>query len=88
MTNTVILAKDGSTVWMKILRVLKHRAASGIKRRMWYTADADPAVDSLSQDSLPVKVGDFAYRVDDNETFICTVAPAATTDATFVQLNP
>lgn len=88
MANTVVIAKNGSTVWMKILRVIQHRSASRIKKRMWIAASADPAVDSGSQDAYPVAVGNFAYRVDSDEAFICTVAPAAATNATFVQLNP
>lgn len=76
-----------SAVWAKIWKRLKHRGHGIQQRRVWVAASADPAVDSGSQDTYPVQVGDFAYRVDNDEAFICTVAPAGSTNATFVQLH-
>lgn len=88
MADTVIKAKDGSTVMRKILKKLNMNNLNDMKRRCWYSASADPAVDAGSQATYPVAVGDMAYRVDSDEAFIATVAPTASTAATFVQLNP
>jgi len=82
-------AKYGRTsaVWNAIWKKLGQRRTGLKQRRVWVAASADPNVDSGSQDTYPVAVSDFAYRVDSGEAFICTVAPAATTDSTFVQLH-
>ena len=77
-----------SAVWTKIWKKLTHRGGHGPRgRRVWVAADADPNVDANSHETYPVQVGDFAYRVDDDEAFICTVAPTASTASTFVQLH-
>jgi len=82
-------AKYGRTsaVWNAIWKKLGQRRTGLKQRRVWVAASADPNVDSGSQDTYPVTAGDFGYRVDDDEVFICTVAPAASTDSTFVQLH-
>lgn len=74
-------------IWAKIWLRLKHGRNGPQKRRVWVAQDADPAVDAASQGTYPVQIGDFAYRVDDDEVFICSVAPAANTAATFIQLH-
>ena len=74
----------------KIMKKMTHGRGGYIgsaKRRCWYIADADPAVAAASAAVAPVQVGDFAYRVDSDEAFICSVAPAPATASTFVQLN-
>lgn len=65
---------------------LKAFLARAVKHA-WVAASADPAVDAGSQGTYPVSVGDFAYRVDTDEAFICSVAPTANTAATFIQLH-
>ena len=100
MADTVAIAKNGSRVLGKILqRVARGAAVTGkraqgstinlnkLKQRVWVAASADPAVDSGSQAAYPVEIGDLAYRVDTDEAFICSVAPAAATAATFIQMH-
>ncbi len=94
MAATIVTkAKDGEALlhlWFKRLKLSSNGSRAGLaamKRRCWYIADADPAVAAASAAVAPVQVGDPAYRVDDDEAFICSVAPAAATAATFVQLN-
>ena len=93
MADTVIKPVRGSAVMQKWFKKLNLSANGGMaalaamNRRVWYSAAADPAVDAGSQDAYPVQVGDPAWRVDSEEAFICSVAPAAATAATFVQLN-
>jgi len=84
-----LTAKYGSAhaTWAKIMLRLKHRRHGFKKRRVWIAASADPSVDAGSQATYPVQIGDFAYRVDDDEVFICSVAPAAATAATFIQCH-
>jgi hypothetical protein len=97
MADTVALAKNGGRVVGKILQRLERGSSmttskmqksnmnvSRLKRRVWVAASADPAIDSGSQDTYPAEIGDWAYRVDSDEAFICSVAPAATTNASFI----
>ena len=103
MADTIVThAKNGSAVLAKILQRLARGAnetteinkksnlssqVSRMKRRVWYIADADPAVAAASSAVAPVQIGDFAYRVDSDEAFICSVAVAPATNATFIQLH-
>ena len=101
MADTIVSpAKNGNRVLGKILQRLVRGACettevnknsnlnlSNLKRRCWYIADADPVVAAASSAVAPVSVGDLAYRVDSDEAFICSVAPAAATAATFIQLH-
>lgn len=82
-------AKYGSThqIWAKIWLRLKHGRNGPQKRRAWVAASADPAVDAGSHATYPVAIGDFAYRIDSDEVFICSVAPAANTAASFIQCH-
>jgi len=57
------------------------------RHRVWVAAAADPAVDAGSQATYPVEIGDLAYRIDSDEVFVCSVAPAAATAATFIQCH-
>lgn len=57
------------------------------QKEVWVSASADPSVDSGSQGTFPVKIGNLVYREDTDEVFICSVAPAASTDATFIQMH-
>lgn len=101
MADTMVThAKDGSKVLGKILQRLARGSSlvtsvdqksnlniSRLKRRCWLMADADPAVAAASSAAAPVKIGDLAYRVDSDEAFICSVAVAPATNATFIQLH-
>lgn len=73
-----ITAADGSLHSLNLRRWQKH---------VWFAATADPAVDAGSQDTYPVRLGELAYREDTDEAFICSVAPTANTNATFIQLH-
>jgi hypothetical protein len=101
MAATIVSpAKSGSRVMGRILQRLARGACetteqnkksnlniSRLKRRCWYIADADPAVAAASYAAAPVQIGDLAYRVDSDEVFVCSVAPAAATNATFIQCH-
>ena len=101
MAATMVLpAKNGSRVMGKIMQRLARGAActgvdaqksnlnvSRMKRRCWTMKDADPAVAAASHAAAPVKIGDWAYRIDTDEAFICSVAVAASTAATFIQCH-
>lgn len=93
-------AKNGSRVMGKILQRLARGSSqttevnkksnlslNRLKRRAWVSVDADPAVALLSAAVAPVQVGDFAYRVDTDEAFICSVAPSAAHTGVFIQLH-
>ena len=82
-------AKYGRTgaIWAKIMLRLKHGRGGIQHRRVWVCQDADPLVDANSHGTYPVSIGDWAYRVDTDEVFICSVAPAASTASTFIQLH-
>ena len=101
MADSLTIVKSQRRVFSKILqRILRGAsyitAADGSltslnlrrwQKRVWLAASADPAVDSGSQDEFPVKIGDLAYSEDTDEVFICSVAPAASTNATFIQMH-
>lgn len=101
MADSLTITKSPRRVFSKILQRLRRgtgyiTAADGNltnlnlrawQKRVWYAASADPGVDSGSQDTYPVELGDLVYREDTDEAFICSVAPAATTDAVFIQLH-
>jgi len=86
-----LTAKVGSNhaLFAKIMKRLKwgRNNINRVRHRCWYAAAADPAVDAGSQATYPVEIGDLAYRVDSDEVFICSVAPAANTAATFIQCH-
>jgi len=100
MADTLVVPRNGSRVLSKILQRLQRGSSmtttanqksslniSHFKRHIWVATSADPAVDAGSQDSYPVSVGDLAYRLDTDEVFVCSVAPAAATAATFIQMH-
>jgi len=68
-----------------------NQSASGTRRRpqVWMHT-ANPAVDSGDQGTYSVQKGDWVLREDgSNEIeslWICTVAPAESTDAVFVEV--
>jgi len=91
MADTVLVPKNRRAAMGKFMKALQHHSGSRSNlsratKRIWVSASADPAVDAGSQAAYPVAAGDFAYRLDSDEPFVCTVAPTANTAATFVQL--
>ncbi len=87
MADTVTHAKNGAKTLRKILLRLKHNDIGSIRKRLWVSSGSDPAVDAGSQGSYPMKVGDFCYRSDSDEVFICSVKVTANTAATVIQLH-
>lgn len=98
MADTLVKAKNDLAVWNMIWKRLRQGASdttvtklkhppAQTKKRCWVAATADPYVDAGSQGDYPVEIGDVAYRVDTDEAFICSVAPAANTDSTFIQMH-
>jgi len=60
---------------------------SGLRRRAKWSAAGTPAVDANSHGTYPVQTGDLAWDYTNGYAYICTVAPAASTAATFVKLH-
>lgn len=101
MADTIVLpSHNGSRVMGKIMQRLARGTnittgvdqgsglrASRVKRRCWTMKDADPAVAAASAAVAPVVKGDWAYRIDSDEVFLCSVSPAASTAASFIQCH-
>ena len=89
MATNISVAKNGSSVMRKILLKLQHNNPQHIKRRVWTVESADPeSISTVDWTASKVLVGDFVYRIDDDEVFICTIANASATSATFIQASP
>lgn len=90
MATNIVHAPHASTLWAAIWKRLKHGKGRGgiarAKRRLWFSASADPACDKAEYLSAPVAAGDFAYRLDSDEVFICTTGVAVATSAVFAQI--
>jgi len=67
-----------------------HSGNSQKRPTVWYHVNADPAVTAGGQATYSVEKGDWVLRQDaSNEIeslWICTVAPTASTNATFVEV--
>lgn len=89
MAANVTIAKDGKRVMQKILLKIQHPTYAKLCQQVWVSTGATPAVEAGASTcaAYPVAVGDLAYRSDENLAYICTVAPAANTAATFVALQ-
>ncbi len=101
MANNIVVSKSSRRIYSKILQRIQRGASyvtnadgslssenmARTRRRVWWCTGGDPAVDSGSESTYPVAIGDFVYRDDTDEVFICSVAAEATTDATFIQLH-
>lgn len=57
-----------------------------MRKRMW-ESDGIPAVDAGSQATYPVKKGDLAFDYTNNKIYVCSVAPTAEANATFVEIT-
>ncbi len=90
--TSIVQAKSGSPVLRKILKKLTitaHGGITGMKRlksRMWYCDEA-PTVDAASQATYPITKGELIYDKTNDDAYICTVSPAASTAGTFVKMN-
>ena len=89
MSDNIIAAKNKSRIFDKICLKLgwPRGGCSGIKRRCRWEADGTPAVDANSHAAYPVKTGDLAYDYTNDYAYIDSVAPTASTAATFVKLH-
>lgn len=89
MAANVTIAKDGRRVLQKVLLKLGHPNNAKICQRIWVCTGATPAVEAgaTTAAAYPVAIGDIALRSDGTLAYICTVAPAAATAATFVALQ-
>lgn len=93
MADNIIKAKDGERVLSKIFKKIQlssngsRSAMAAARKRAWW-AKGVPAVDAASQDNFPVQLGDLAYDNTNDDAYVCTVVPAASTAATFVKINP
>lgn len=89
MGNTVVASKDKGRIFDKICLKLGWSRGSlgGIKKRARWQCTETPAVDSGSQAAYPVQVGDLAYDTTNKYAWICSVAPAAGTAASFIKLH-
>ena len=101
MATTVIIAKSGRRVFSKIMQRIQRgvslttRAAGSLsserlaqsRRRVWVATSADPSVDIADRTSYPVEKGDFAYRQDTDEVFVCSTSVSADATGTFLQIH-
>lgn len=91
MSDNLNVARSGSRVVSKIMTNLgkssigSNSGISNIKRNCWW-AEGAPSVDANSHGTYPVELGDFAYDITNDSSYVCTVAPAASTAATFTQI--
>ena len=60
---------------------------AGLRRRAKWYAAGTPSVDAGSQATYPVATGDLAYDTTNAYAFICSVAPTASTAATFIKMH-
>lgn len=87
MADNITIAKDGDKAFHSCLNALKQSVVGGVKDNMWYSSGA-PTVDAGSEGTYPVGVGHLSYDYTNSAVYVCTVAPAAATAATFVKMVP
>jgi len=89
MADTVVAVSHRSRVFDKVCLKLGWPRGSigGLRRRAKWYAAGTPAVNAGSQATYPVATGDLAWDATNSYAYICTVAPTANTDATFVKLH-
>jgi hypothetical protein len=85
MATTVFSTRPAKHILMHLTKASTRRA----KRYVWISSGAAPAVDSADYASYPVKVGDLCVceTVGVQTLYVCSVAPQATTNATFVAIS-
>ncbi len=90
--TTIVKARSGTNIMRKIFAAIgisANGSISGIghaKKKAWRCSGA-PTVDSGSQATYPVGAGDYLYDYTNSDGYTCTVAPAASTNGTFVKLH-
>lgn len=89
MADTVIATSRRSRIFDKICLKLTWPRGSvgGLRRRAKWQSAGAPSVDIGSQAAYPVSVGDLAWDYTNGHAYIATVAPTASTAATFVKLH-
>jgi hypothetical protein len=89
MANTVVATQDGSRILDQILKKLGYTPGGigSIRKHARWSCTTTPAVNAGSQAAYPVEIGDLAWDSTNEHAWICTVAPAASTAATFVKLH-
>ncbi len=99
MATNITMAKSSRRVFSKILGRLQRGVSYTTRadgqlgsmrlrqtvKRVW-TCSADPLV-ATGELLGACQIGDFVYREDTDEAFICSVAPLSTAGATFIQLH-
>ena len=92
MANNIIKCKSGSQTIAKIMKKIaistggSGAAINTLKKQCWYS-DGMPVVDANSHETYPAVIGNLAYDYTNDDSYICTVTPTASTAATFVKIN-
>jgi len=89
MATNIAIGRDKGRIFDKICRKLGwgRGALGALKRRARWQADGTPVVVAGDQGTYPVETGDLAYDYTNDYAYICSVAPAASTAATFIKLH-
>lgn len=89
MADNIIVSRNKGRIFDKICLKLGWSRGSlgGIKKRCRWQAAGTPAVDANSHEAYPVQTGDMAWDVTNSYAYICSVAPTASTAATFVKMH-
>lgn len=86
MADNIRKSKNSIAVWSKILHKLGHKTTQELQHELWESSGA-PTVDAGSQGTYPVAIGQVAYDYTNDDNYVCSVAPAASTAATFIKMN-
>lgn len=86
MADNISKSTNDIRTWNAILNKLGFRTVQELIDSTWFSSGA-PTIDAGSQGTYPVKVGNLAHDYTNTDNYVCTVAPAASTAATFVKMN-
>jgi hypothetical protein len=89
MADNIEVAQNHGRVLDKILYKLgvQRGTIGALRRKARWVSDGTPVVDAGSHTTYPVATADLVYDHTNEYAYICTVAPTASTDATFVKLH-
>lgn len=89
MASTVRSAGSGSRIRDKIFRKLgwARGAMGAIAKVAKWQSDGAPTIETTDYLAYPAKTGDLAYDYTSGHAYVCTVAPTASVNATFVKLH-
>ncbi len=101
MATTITHTKSSRRVFSKILQRLLRgtayiTAADGSlhslrlrrwQKRVWIASTGTPSVAMADSELYPVKLGELCYVEDVDHAYICDVAVAPATDATFIKMH-